>query len=80
MSDLKTAADRIRRAIVALNKAPDVDPAKATRTEVAALHAANEAAWIILTEDAVPPSRRSADFERLVCHKPFSCRIGDEDV
>ena len=52
--------DRIRRALIALNTAPDVDPAKATRAEVAALHEANLAAWMVLTEGDVPPSRRNS--------------------
>ena len=51
---------RIRRAILALNAAPDVDPARATRAEVAAIHAANLAAWVVLTEGDVPPSVRPA--------------------
>ncbi len=51
----------IQRALNALNAAPDVDPAKATRAEVAALHAANLAAWAILTEGRDPPSKRRAE-------------------
>ena len=61
--DDRLLLDRITRAAAALNTAPDVDPAKATRTEVAALHAANAAAWAILTEGSDPPSRRGADVE-----------------
>ena len=52
----------LQRALAALNQAPDVDPARATRAEVAALHGANLAAWIVLTEGDVPPSRRDARF------------------
>ena len=62
-------ADRIHRALIALNAAPDVDPARATRAEVAAIHAANLAAWIVLTEGEVPPSRRDARFRPVA--KPF---------
>ena len=54
--------DRVRRALLALNAAPDVDPARATRAEVAAIHAANLAAWMVLTEGDVPPNRRDARF------------------
>lgn len=51
---------RVQRATAALDTAPDVDPAKATRAEVAATHAANLKAWTILTEGRDPPSRRGA--------------------
>lgn len=54
--------DRIHRALLALNAAPDVDPARATRAETAAIHRANLAAWMVLTEGDVPPSRRDARF------------------
>ena len=53
--------ERIDRAIEALNAAPDIDPAKATRAEVSALHASNLQAWTILTEGRDPPSRRGGD-------------------
>lgn len=58
--------DRIHRALLALNAAPDVDPAKATRAEVAALHRANLAAWMALADGDVPPSRRDAAFSPVV--------------
>lgn len=50
-------ADRINCAIAALDEAPDADPAKATRAEVAATHAANLKAWAILSNGRDPPSR-----------------------
>lgn len=56
-------SDRITRATAALNQSPDVDPAKATRAEVAAMHAANLLAWTILTEGTDPPSRRGGNGE-----------------
>jgi hypothetical protein len=46
----------------ALLAAPDVDPAKATRAQVAELHAANLAAYELLADPA-PLSRRGDDRE-----------------
>lgn len=61
------STERITRAITALDTAPDVDPAKATRAEVSAMRAANLLAWTILTEGRDPPSRRGATPETPPC-------------
>lgn len=57
-AEIERLRDQLTRAIAALDTAPDVNPAKATRAEVAATHAANLRAWTILTERRDPPSRR----------------------
>ena len=60
MTDGGAEDSRIARALAALDAAPDVDPAKATRAEIAALHRANMEAWTILSEGRDPPSCRAA--------------------
>ena len=63
-AEIGRARDRITRALAALDTAPDVDPAKATRAEVAAIVAANLAAWMVLTEGRDPPSQRGGEVNR----------------
>lgn len=70
---------RITRAIAALDAAPDVDPAQATRAQVTALHAANLAAWAILTEGRDPPSRRGTDASDDPSATPRNFRVVDGD-
>ena len=57
---VRTLEDRINRAIAALDACADAPSDKATRSESATWKAANNAAWIILTEGRDPHSRRNA--------------------